>query len=309
MRTYMKCLLICFLTALLGISNGCKSKPGNETVTKDVETKVAADPDTKGSQVTVTANDGKVTLTGKAKTPAAQKKVEEIAREEPGVTAVDDQVAVESSAEQATEPPTEQAAQPVAPPPPPPPPPPIVVPAGTVLTVRVGQALSSKTSQTGQTFLATLAQPVSIGDSTAIPKGSTVSGTVVTAKAKGKIKGEGELSLALTSITVRGQNYHIRTAVLENTVKGKGKRTAATTGGGTAGGALIGGIAGGGKGALIGGLLGAGAGLAGGAATGNQQIEIPVESALSFRLSAPLTLPPPGQQLPPPDHQLPPPSQ
>ena len=55
MRTYMKCLLICFLTALLGISNGCKSKPGNETVTKDVETKVAI-PDTKGSQVTVTAN-------------------------------------------------------------------------------------------------------------------------------------------------------------------------------------------------------------------------------------------------------------
>jgi hypothetical protein len=159
----------------------------------------------------------------------------------------------------------------------------------------MSQALSSKTSQTGQTFLATLGQPVSVGGRAAIPAGSTLSGTVVTAKSKGKIKGEGELSLALISVTMRGQTYSIQTAVLENTTKGKGKRTAATTGGGAAGGALIGGIAGGGKGAGIGALLGAGAGLVGGAATGNQQIEIPAESALSFRLSAPLTLPPPGE--------------
>ena len=146
---------------------------------------------------------------------------------------MDDQITVEPAAEQAAEPMT----------PPPPPPQPIIVPAGTVLTVRVGQALSSKTSQTGQTFLATLAQPVSVGGVTAIPARATVAGTVVTAKAKGKVKGEGELSLALTSITVRGQTYYIKTDVLNNTVQGKGKRTAKTTGGGAAGGALIGGIA------------------------------------------------------------------
>jgi len=135
---------------------------------------------------------------------------------------------------------------------------------------------------------------VSVGATTAIPAGSTVSGTVVTAKEKGKFKGEGELTLALTSVTVRGQTYSVQTSVLENTIKGKGKRTAVTTGGGAAGGALIGGIAGGGKGAGIGVLVGAGAGLLGGAFTGNQQIEIPAESALSFRLSAPLTLKPPA---------------
>jgi hypothetical protein len=115
---------------------------------------------------------------------------------------------------------------------------------------------------------------------------------VVSAKAKGKVKGEGELILALTSITVKGKNYAIRTGTLDSTVKGKGKRTAATTGGGAAGGALIGGIAGGGKGAAIGALVGAGAGFVGGAATGNKQIEFPAESALTFQLSAALTLPP-----------------
>src|SRR5208282_436119 len=104
----------------------------------------------------------------------------------------------------------------------------------------------------------------------------------------------GELDLALTNITVRGITYPIHTKTLENTIKGKGARTAKTTGGGAAGGALIGGIVGGGKGLGVGALVGAGAGLAAGAATGNQQIEIPAGSALTFHLSAPLTLPPPG---------------
>jgi hypothetical protein len=122
-----------------------------------------------------------------------------------------------------------------------------------------------------------------------------VTGTVITAKEKGKIKGEGVLSLALTSITIRGQNYPIQTGTLDSTVKGKGKRTAVTTGGGAAGGALIGGIAGGGKGAGIGALVGAAGGLVGGALTGNKQIEIPAETALTFSLSKSLTLPPPAQ--------------
>jgi hypothetical protein len=295
MRAGLQFLSIVILTVLLGLSIACTKKTSDDTgtkstvsdatITQDVETKVAADPDTKDSQITVTAREGKVTLTGKAKTSTAQKKVEQIAQEEPGVSGVNDQIVVEPA--------PEQAAQPVAPPPPPPQP--IIVPAGTTVTVQVDQALSSKTSQTGQTFLATVAQPVSVGGRSAIPKGATVSGTVVNAKAKGKIKGAGELSLTLTSITVKGHTYNITTEVLDNTSKGKGKRTAATTGGGAAGGALIGGIAGGGKGAAIGAVVGAGAGLVGGAATGNQQIEIPAESALSFQLSAPLKLPPPSQ--------------
>jgi hypothetical protein len=186
-----------------------------------------------------------------------------------------------------------ESAMSAAPPPEPKPAPkPIVVPSGTSLTVRTSQELNSKNSQSGQTFLATLAQPVGVNGKTALPSGATVSGTVVNAKAKGKIKGQAELSLALTSISIGGHTYSIQTNVLSSTAKGKGKRTAATTGGGAAGGALIGGIAGGGKGAAIGALVGAGAGFIGGAATGNKQIEIPAESALTFTLSEPLTLPP-----------------
>jgi len=282
---------------LLGLAVGCSnSNSANDAkIAQDVQSKVAADPATNDSAVTVTAKDGKVTVKGTVKDAATQQKVEQIAHAEPGVTDVSDETAIVPGpgAEQA-----QAGTPPAAPEPaqaPPPPPEPIVVPAGTTLTVTTGQALSSKSSQTGQSFLATLAQPVTVHGKTAIPKGSSVTGTVITAKEKGKIKGEGQLSISLISITVRGKNYPIQTGALDSTEKGKGKRTAATTGGGAAGGALIGGLAGGGKGAGIGALVGAAGGFVGGALTGNKQIEIPVETALTFTLSKSLTLSPRGE--------------
>jgi len=285
---------IALMCALLAVSVACSKRPSDDTLAQDVQKKVAEDPVTKDSDVKVTAKDGKVTLTGSAKSQAAQQKAEEIARAEPGATGVDDQMSMQpdsgAALESATAP--EPAPAPAPPPPPKPKPRAVVVPAGTSLTIKVEQALSSKNNKDGDTFLGALAQPVSVDGKTAIPAGSTVTGTVITAKAKGKIKGEGQLSIALTSITIHGTNHSIHTGVLDSTVKGKGKRTAATTGGGAAGGALIGGLAGGGKGAGIGALVGAGAGLIGGALTGNKQVEIPAESALTFVLSEPLTLPP-----------------
>jgi hypothetical protein len=77
---------------------------------------------------------------------------------------------------------------------------------------------------------------------------------------------------------------------MTRTEKGKGKRTAVMAGGGAALGALIGGLAGGGKGAAIGALAGGGAGTGGAAFTGNKEIVIPAESAVSFTLSQPLEL-------------------
>ncbi|MGC2195223.1 MAG: hypothetical protein WA628_11160, partial [Terriglobales bacterium] len=65
----------------------------------------------------------------------------------------------------------------------------LVVPTGTVITVRLGEALSSKTSEAGQTFTATLVNPIEVEGKTAIPAGATATGTVVAAHAAGKFKG------------------------------------------------------------------------------------------------------------------------
>jgi len=281
---------ILLAAALVAFGTGCSKRASDETIAKDIQNKVAADPVTKDSAVTVTAEDGKVKVKGAVKDSAAQQRIDQIAHEEPGVTGVDDETVI--GQEQAANAPAAGTAPPPAEKPKPQP---IIVPAGTALTVTVDQKLSSKTSQAGQPFSATLAQAVTVDGKTAIPKGSRVIGRVITAKEKGKIKGEGQLGVALTSVAVNGKDYAIETGTLDSTVKGKGKRTAATTGGGAAGGALIGGLAGGGKGAGIGALVGAAGGFVGGALTGNKQIEIPPETLLTFTLSKSLALPPHGE--------------
>jgi hypothetical protein len=295
-RTSRVAVSAILVSALLSVATGCGKKVSDDTIAQNIQSKVAADPVTRDAAVNVVAKEGKVTVKGTVKDSTTQQRLEQIAHDEPGVTGVDDETAIVpgpgATPEQAANLPTEA---PAAPPAEAPKPKPIVVPAGTELVVTVDQALSSKDSRTGQTFLATVAQPVSVDGKTAIPKGSRVTGTVITAKTRGKIKGEGQLALALRSIEIRGETYAIHTGTLDSTVKGKGKRTAATTGGGAAGGALIGGLAGGGKGAGIGALVGAAGGFVGGALTGNKQIEIPAESALTFTLSESLRLPPRAQ--------------
>jgi hypothetical protein len=76
----------------------CSRRPSDDQIAKDIQDKAAVDPDTKESPVNVEAKEGKVTLTGKVRTPVAQKKLEQIAREEPGNASVDDQTTVDPDA-------------------------------------------------------------------------------------------------------------------------------------------------------------------------------------------------------------------
>ena len=131
---------------------------------------------------------------------------------------------------------------------------------------------------------------MAVGGRTAIPAGAKVSGTVVDAKPLGRFAGGASLSLRLNSVDINGMGVPITTSSVTQVEKGKGKRTAVLAGGGAAVGALIGGLAGGGKGAGIGALAGGGAGTGGAAFTGNKDIVLPAESALTFTLSQPLEI-------------------
>ena len=173
---------------------------------------------------------------------------------------------------------------PAAPNMPVPAPKPIVVEPGTDIVVTADQAVSSKTNNSGDHFEASIAEPVMVGNRVAIPKGAKATGTIVDAKSAGRFKGNAAISVELSSVMVRGQEYRLKTSEITESGKGRGKRTAETTGGGAAVGAIIGAIAGHGKGAAIGAAAGAGAGAAGGALTGERDITINPETKLTFKL-------------------------
>jgi hypothetical protein len=103
------------------------------------------------------------------------------------------------------------------------------------------------------------------------------------------MSGSSQLTLELTDIVINGTAYPLLTSTFKG--KGEGKKTAGKVIGGTGLGALIGGIAGGGTGAAIGALAGAAGGTALAASKKGEQLQIPSESLLEFRLEQPVPLP------------------
>jgi uncharacterized membrane protein len=117
-----------------------------------------------------------------------------------------------------------------------------------------------------------------------------VTGKVTKVVSSGRLKTPAELSLVLTSLTLKGgEQVSVSTNTWSMKGKSHAKRNVGMIGGGAGAGALIGGLTGGKKGAAIGAAVGAGAGTATAAATGKDEIVLAPETALSFKLASELT--------------------
>src|ERR1017187_8432413 len=137
-----------------------------------------------------------------------------------------------------------------------PPPPPAAatsgaIPAGTNLVIRMIESVDSETNRVGQTFRASLDQPVMVDGQTAIPRGADVVVKLVEAKESGKLTGRADLTLSLQSVLINGHFVEINTTSINKESGSQGEKTAKVAGGTAAVGAVIGAIAGGGKGAAI----------------------------------------------------------
>lgn len=166
----------------------------------------------------------------------------------------------------------------------------ITAPEGTVIPIRITESLSSETARDGQSFNGTVTHEVVHGGYVIIPAGSAVSGRVVAAKDAGHFKGHSELSIELTAVRRHGQLINLATTAYTVQGKNRGKNSAIKIGGGAAVGAVLGGIFGGGKGAAIGSLAGGGGGAALQGFTRGQQVSIPSESLIRFRLARSITV-------------------
>jgi len=167
----------------------------------------------------------------------------------------------------------------------------ITVPAGTRILIRMIDSIDSSKQKTGYRFRASLEANLQAEDVVVAPRGNMVYGRLAQASSAGKMSGSSQLTLELTEIVINGTAYPLLTSTYEIKGKGEGKKTAGKVVGGAGLGALIGGIAGGGKGAAIGVLAGAVGGTALAASKKGEQLQIPSEFLLEFRLEQPVKIP------------------
>jgi hypothetical protein len=167
----------------------------------------------------------------------------------------------------------------------------VTVPAGTRILIRTIDPIDSSKQKAGYRFTASLETNLQVDDVVVAPRGTMVYGRLAAAQSAGRMSGSSQLTLELTDIMIKGTAYPLLTSTYEVKGQGEGSKTAKKVIGGAGLGALIGGIAGGGKGAGIGALAGAGAGTAVAASKKGQQLSIPSESLLEFRLQQPAPLP------------------
>jgi hypothetical protein len=176
----------------------------------------------------------------------------------------------------------------------------VLVPAGTAIVVRMIDGVDSDRNKVGDTFQASLEDPLTVNGTEIAPKGTTVYGKLLQVQSAGKIKGQSELRLGLTGIVINGATYNIATGDYSAQGSSRGKQTAERAGIGAALGGIIGAIAGGGKGAAIGAGVGAGAGTAVQVMTHGQQVHVPSETVLNFTLQQPVRLPASSSSTPAP---------
>ena len=160
----------------------------------------------------------------------------------------------------------------------------VELPAGTNLVVRMIDGVDSQVNRVGQTFAASLDEPVMLNGETVIARGADVVVKLVDSRESGKLTGRSELTLDLVSVKVDGRMVDINTQTVSKESTSRGARTAKVAGGTAAVGAIIGAIAGGGKGAAIGAGAGAAAGAGAEVVTAGQRVKIPSETRLTFVL-------------------------
>ena len=170
-------------------------------------------------------------------------------------------------------------------------PPAVTVPKGTVLSVRLTQAIDVDAAQTGMTFKSVLDDPVMIGGQVVLPRNAAVVLQAAKVEQAGKMKGADKITLKANSIAFGGRQYEIVTTYVESKGSGEGKKTTRKVAGGAGLGAIVGGIAGGGTGAAIGAAAGAATGAIV-ASQGTEHLKLDAETRLQFTLNAAVTVHP-----------------
>jgi hypothetical protein len=214
----------------------------------------------------------------------------------------------ESSAAMRDMPATPPAAPPTVPvsrpaverpkPPAPPAPTTLTLPAGSHFDMAATDTITSRTAKAGDPFTARVVEDVrNAAGKVVIPAGSQVNGTISEVKPAPNPNTPGTLTLAVSSVTIRGTNYLLEASIdsLETVHKGRGVTTgdAAKVGAGAVAGAIVGRVIGGNKrGTIIGGIVGGAVGAGVAQTSKDSDIVLPAGAHIIVTVTKALTVRP-----------------
>ena len=168
----------------------------------------------------------------------------------------------------------------------------VTIPAGQSLLVRMIDGVDSSKNHVGDVFHASLETDLYANNMLVARKGTDIYGRLAEAQQAGHLAGSAELQLELIRVVIDGRDYPLVSSDYSLKGQGRGSDTAKKVGGGAVVGAIIGAIAGGGKGAAIGAGVGSAAGAGVQVFTRGQQVKVPSETLLEFRLQQPAVVTP-----------------
>ena len=166
---------------------------------------------------------------------------------------------------------------------------------GTTFDVTLNQELSTRTSQIGDLYSATLVHPLTDGRLVIVPAGATVLGQVTAVQKSGKHGQQAVLNLSINEVSFDGETYPLQASIVEANPETRSRSStgakAAKIGGAAVAGAILGGIIGGNAtGAIIGTAVGGAAGTAIVLGTEDVDAVLPRGSRMTLRLDAPLEI-------------------
>jgi hypothetical protein len=322
-------VLTLFVLVLAACAKGPGTETTDASIGDSLKAAFYSDPELKNDRIDVSVSNGEVTLSGEVSTDAGRLQAYKLANETPGVKKVVDMLQVKSSQAALEQPagtgaasgtttsaprpagrssapssaassssssarPPDASAPAPAPAPAAAPAAPstrtVTIPAGTSVRIQMIDSVDSAKHKVGDTFLASLDAPITVGSQVVVPKGTDVYVKLTNAKTSGKFTGQSELELELDHLKYQGQNYNLASSTYEQVGGSRGKDTAKKTAIGAAVGTAIGAIAGGGKGAAIGAGIGAGSGAAAQIFMKGKQVQVPSETKIDFQLDQPVAI-------------------
>ena len=255
-KVFIALLLSSFLAA-------CSRGPTDEELRNKVMAALGND-----TALQVAVKDGDLTITGIAPDNATRLQANKAAAAIPGVKKINDHIHV--------------------------PPRVYTLPAGTTVRVVMLDAVDSSVNRVGQTFNASLAFPLTSGDTVVVPEGTGLLVMLTEVQQAGKLTGSSQLEIVLKSIAYLGTTYELRSSMVTAEGESRGTQSAKRIGITTGAGAVAGAIFGKGKGALIGAGIGAAGSTVYQLATKGPSVRIPAQAKLDFTLqdAVTFTLPP-----------------